>query len=69
MKLSIVIVNYESTGSRTAIPHRVIGNSAMQFIEESQHSDLNEYRLFAIPHCVCVCNGIYIHTLCISVCM
>ena len=34
------------------ISRTVIGDSAMQFIEESQHSDLNEYRLFAALHCV-----------------
>lgn len=43
------------------IPHRVIGDSAMQFIEESQYSDLNEYRLFATLYCVCVC--VYTHTV------
>ena len=43
------------------IPHRVIGNSAIQFTEESQHRHLNEYRLFATLHCVCVCDW-YTHT-------
>lgn len=48
------------------ISHKVIGDSAMQFIDESQHSDLNEYRLFAALHFVYVSVCMHILTYYIS---